>query len=945
MLRDIFKKVFNIRDGEIYISFLMQLYIFLIITALLLIKPTVNAIFLSELGGDQLPYGFILVAFAAILSSYFYNKTIHRFSIKTITLLSLLLFSSFFIVLGFMMKVDSITSKSLLYFYYVVVSLFAVLTTSQFWIIANMVYNAREAKRLFGFIGAGAIVGGIFGGYLTSIIATHLGNKYVVFLAGVIIFSCVPLLLLIWKTKIKKLNNYVKKQRQQNDIKSYSSSIKLIVRSKHLTYLALITGIGVFIAKLVDYQFSDFANRVILDADRLASFFGFWFSTFSVIALCIQLFVTNRVVTLLGVSSSLLILPLGIALGSLLFLAIPELWVMVLIKGIDGSFKQSINKASIELAIMPIPHSIKKQAKSYIDVVVDSLATGLAGLLLIFVIEKLNLTTPYITIITISFLFVWILLIYRLRNEYFNSFRTNIQNSLLKSQENTSEKKNSLRLVSETLNKGSEQEIINLLDSLADTSIKHFKESIVNLLDHPSHRIKRLAIQHLFFFDKGTAANKIEKLIYIKDDETVYAAMDYLLEHTALKTEDVFMSFLDHEDDYIANAALLCLAKESGNNGSLAQKYRLEQRIEDKIQELIMPTNEHRIEEIAEMLITVAYARMPQYYSYISVYFDHTNPYIVEHAIKAAGITSEDIFIKRLFNFLAEKQFRKKAIKALKNYGQEINKTILKLDKSETLKASVLQQIPKVVTAFKTQNSVSVLFRLLLSKDVLTRYEATRALNKLQRKKKSLIFNQKKIITLILREVKIYRRTVHAIYIIQNKLGKQTKMAEEHSDVFLENQVAHENLLELLQSQKEKSFACIFKLLSLKYTHTDIEMAYFGWSSNIPETKANAIEFLDNLLEMRLKSALLPLMESQIAPDTVQVPKFFTSEQKCLVYLLKNRGEQTKLAVLNLMRYSQDTKNLKYIQPLLKHKSEEVRLFSKTAIETITLDSMAQSLD
>ncbi len=945
MLRDIFKKVFNIRDGEIYISFLMQLYIFLIITALLLIKPTVNAIFLSQLGGDQLPIGYILVAFAAILSSYFYNKTIHSFSIRTITILSLLLFSFFFLALGFLMDVDSITSEFLLYFYYVIVSLFAVLTTSQFWIIANMVYNAREAKRLFGFIGAGAIVGGIFGGYLTSIIATHLGSKYVVLLAGIIIFSCIPLLLLIWKTKIKKLNNYTKKQRQQNDTRSYSSSIKLIVRSKHLMYLALITGIGVFIAKLVDFQFSDFANRVILDADHLASFFGFWFSTFSVVALCIQLFITNRIITFLGVSSSLLILPLGIALGSLLFLTIPELWVMVLIKGIDGSFKQSINKASIELAIMPIPHRIKKQAKSYIDVVVDSLATGLAGLLLIFVIRRLDLTTPYISIITILFLFVWILLIYRLRGEYFNSFRINIQNSLSESQERTSERKNSLHVVTKVLTKGTEKEIINLLTNLSDTSVKPFKESIINLLDHPSHKIKRLAIQHLYFFDKGTAAHKIEKLIYIKDDETVYAAMDYLLEHTALKTQDIFTSFLDHKDDYIGNAALLCLAKESSSNTSLAKKYRLKNRIEEKIQELIMPTNEHRIEEIAEMLITVAYAKMTQFYSYISVYFEHTNPYIVEHAIKAAGITSEDIFVERLFNFLAKKRFRKKTIKALKNYGEEINKTILKLDKSETLQASVQRQIPKVVTAFNTQNSVSVLFRLLLSKEVLTRLEAAKALNKLQRNNKKLIFNQKKITTLVLKEIKIYQRTINAIQIIQNKLKEQSEIVEEHSDLFLENRVAHENLLELLQSQKEKGFICIFKLLSLKYTSTDVEMAYIGWSSDEPETKANAIEFLDNLLEMRLKSALLPLLESQIVSGSIQIKKFFPTKQKCLVYLLKNRGEQIKLAILNLMRYSQDSKNLKYIRPLLKHKSEKVRLFSKTAIETITLDTVAQSLD
>ncbi len=945
MLRGVFKKVFNIRDGEIYISFLMQLYIFLVITALLLIKPTVNAIFLSKLGANQLPNGYILVALIAVLSSYFYNKVVHRFSIKKITILTFLFFGGCFLVLGFLLNSEVIFSTPLLYFYYVSVSLFAVLTTSQFWIIANMIYNAREAKRIFGFIGAGAIAGGIFGGYLTSIIATHLGNNYVIILAGILIVSCIPLLQYIWRLRVKKLNNYLKKQRQKNDISSYSSSLHLIIKSKHLMYLALITGVSVLIAKLVDFQFSDFANKAILDADKLASFFGFWFSTFSIVALSIQLFFTNRILSYLGVSSSLLLLPIGIVLASLIFLIAPELWVMVLIKGIDGSFKQSINKASIELAIMPIPHRIKKQAKSYIDVVVDSIATGIAGLLLIFVIKKLELTTLYVTVITLFFLFIWILLIYRLRGEYFRSFRMSIQNSLDKNEDDAIDTKNSLNVVSEILTNGSEQDISNVLNGITKSQAITFKHNIINLLDHEANQIKRLAIQQLYSFAEGTAVAKIKKLIYIKDDETVYAAMEYLMEHSSIETDEVFKSYLDHQDDYIANAALLCLAKESQRNPKLAADYELESRIEEKIQELIMPVNEHRVQEIAEMLVTVGYSGIFKYYTFITTYFDHADPYIVRHAIQAAGITCDEIFIDRLLSFLSKKLFRKKAIKALKNYGTEINRTILKLDKSETLEPSVQRYIPRVVESFGTQDSVSVLFRLLLSKEVSTRFEASRALNKLQRKNQNLIFSQKKIRTFILKETKFNKQTVQAIHSIKKSIIDQLTHAEEDPDLSLELQVARENLLEILKLQKEKSFQCIFKLLGLKYGNSDIEMSYTGWTSEKQEIRANTIEFLDNLLDPKLKNTIVPLMENQLVPDTFYTQDDSQIEQKCLTNLLKTRGEQTKLAVLYLMRFTQDTTNLKAIRTLLKHKSIEVRLFATHALEAIKVEKMVQSLD
>ena len=42
-----------------------------------------------------------------------------------------------------------------------------ILVISQFWTLANEVYDPRQAKRLFGFIGGGASLGGIAGSSLS----------------------------------------------------------------------------------------------------------------------------------------------------------------------------------------------------------------------------------------------------------------------------------------------------------------------------------------------------------------------------------------------------------------------------------------------------------------------------------------------------------------------------------------------------------------------------------------------------------------------------------------------------------------------------------------------------------------------------------------------------------------------------------------------------------
>ena len=222
---------------------------------------------------------------------------------------------------------------------------------------------------------------------LTSLLTTFLKSEYLLFVAAFLLSICLPITRYTWKNEVVKLNPFQVSLRSNP---KGDSPLKLIKQSKLLTYIAVVVGISVLVAKLVDYQYSDYASRLIEDQDELTSFFGFWFSTLSVISLLIQLFLTKRIVGTFGVGKSLLWLPSGILLGSILLLLLPQLWVVIFIKIVDGSLKQSVNKAATELFSIPIPIEIKKKTKTFTDVVVDSIATGLAGFILIFFVNGLK---------------------------------------------------------------------------------------------------------------------------------------------------------------------------------------------------------------------------------------------------------------------------------------------------------------------------------------------------------------------------------------------------------------------------------------------------------------------------------------------------------------------------------------------------------------------------
>ena len=939
MIRRFLNTTFGIRDGEIYISFLMQIYIFLIITVLLIIKPIVNALFLSELGAEHLPYGYLCVALVAIVTTYFYNKWVKQFSFNRVTSISLLIFSLSFIVLGLIIIYSSIGNWTL-YFYYIGVSLFAVITTSQFWILANLVFNTREAKRLFGFIGAGAIAGGVFGGYLTSIIASNFGNATAIIIAAVLLLTCIPILQKIWSLRIKKLNSYVRAQRKNYDDDAHEPAIRIILQSKHLTNLALITGLGVIVAKLVDFQFSDFANKAIPDPDELASFFGFWFSTFNVIALCFQLFLTNKVLSKLGVSSTLLILPLGLALGSLLFLTFPELWVLVIIKGIDGSFKQSLNKAAVELSIMPIPFNIKNQAKSFIDVAVDSMATGIAGLMLLLLIRRFDLPTSYITVIILLLTFIWIILIYKLREAYFNSFRLNIQRNLTATaiKNKSYQKESTIILTREILRSNDEEEILAVLDRLSIYKIKTLRPEIINLLDFPSNKVRTEVIKQLYMQDRGVSIEKIKPFIYSNDDELVHIALSYILEHSSLSHNDFFTEYLDHKDPYIASAALLCLSEEANENESLGKRFQLDNRIEKRLNDLLLDNTIERQGDTTKLLLTIAHSGLKKYYSFINVNLQNQSPKIVKHAIKAAGITSDEQYSKILIQFLAHKNYRKVAIKALKNYSSGITNTILQLEQNDELNNTIKRYLPLLVQSFNNQKSVKILMRFLKSKDVIIRFESAKALIRLKSKNENLYYNKSRLKKEVIRECRYCKETLDAlesmrIIVDSNDLSSPLNL-ENKNDIT----TARNSIINVLDEQLHMSLKSIFKLLSLLYDEADIKVSYSGIISDVKEAQINALEFLDNLLQSQIKTQILPLMEyytvgNQELSQSSQLQIEILPEFELLSNLVKKRGKRTKLEVLQLIRVLKDTSYITLVHQQTIHKNSQIRSF---ATETLT---------
>jgi AAA family ATP:ADP antiporter len=106
VIRVVLKRLFGLREGEIKIALLMQGYIFFIIATLLIIKPIVNSLFISKVGVENLPYGYLLVALAAVITSHFYSKATEHYSLLNIIRIILSVSFLSLLVLGLLLHLN-----------------------------------------------------------------------------------------------------------------------------------------------------------------------------------------------------------------------------------------------------------------------------------------------------------------------------------------------------------------------------------------------------------------------------------------------------------------------------------------------------------------------------------------------------------------------------------------------------------------------------------------------------------------------------------------------------------------------------------------------------------------------------------------------------------------------------------------------------------------------
>jgi AAA family ATP:ADP antiporter len=833
--RAIRQSLLDVRSGEYRRTVFMALYLFFVMVAYYILKPVSAAMFLHKLGADDLPYLYMLTALCGGLVSYFYTKAAVNSSLLVAVTWAMAVAVVCLVVLW---RVIGMNLGWMLYAFNVWVSLFSIVLVSQGWMVASNVFDTREAKRLYGLLGLGAVIGSGVGAMITKGGAKRSGAPNLILVSAVM----VALAYIAFRLAIRQKRETVAQAKGAREHVAFSSRdiVKAMVRQRHLRIMIAIILVMFVVDETTDYQFNYMAHARYSGRDALTAFIATFYLYMSVVSFCLQFFLTGWVVRRIGVGGTLKVAPVSMALLSTVGTIVPGLGSAVLTKFWESLNRYTINKTAMELLYLPLPADLRNRTKAFMDIFVDRSGRGIAGVLL-SVLVWLGFGYPrFVAALTVLFAVLWLALAHRAQKEYLTTVKSRLERRRLEL-ESASVPVNDpamTRLLEQTAESGQPRQVCYALTLLAETPDYELNSLLEKLAASAAPQIRAKVYELAWFvvYDEliARALEEIRGASRGEVNPALKPAVNYVLAFSG-QAEELAREFLDHVNTAVAESALESM------------KLRREWARE-LIEEEWLNKAAHDEDAQRRYVAAVAIGVLGEEGSiWLPKLLADRDTSVVMAACRSAGVLRNRACVESIIRRLADPRVRAVAIESLAAYGTSITGFLGDFLMDETVAPAIRRQIPRALKLVNDQRSVDVLLKSIAQEDLSVRAAVLRALGRLREAAPQLNYGEIFVTEQILAEARHYYELYAALEPFQDQKSERTAAG-----------LLQRGIEERLKQTLER----LFRLLGLRYQPVEMHSAWLAVNHRRKEQFLAALEFLDTVLEPRLKRVLLPMLDS-----------------------------------------------------------------------------------
>jgi ATP/ADP translocase len=832
---------FRLHPGELWPTLLMFLASLCTVGAFIVGRSVRDSLFLSHVSADALPWMYTWASVAVALSGAAYVQLAARFRLDRLV-----------VATGAALAVSILAARALLGTgtwvfrgLYVWVEVMGSVTVIQFWMFANEIYNAREARRLFALIGAGGILANVVVGFSVSGLASRIGAEDLLFLCAGLLAAGAALLHLV----VRAAPGAAARPRAPARPAPAGPAPGLF-RSAHLRIVAAVLFFTFLATTFIDFQFKVAAAAHFgQERDAMAAFFGRFFGIAGVAALAVQLAVTGRVLERVGVVGSLLVLPAFLGAGSALVLALPALWTATAAKSADLAFRYTVNDSTTQLLYLPLPTGQRRQAKAFLDGVLKPGTIAIAGLLLAAWRTRSSPLAPAAGA-ALACIALWVASLLRLRAEYVRSLRQNLKRRLLDVRGGEALSGDAAAVLRRALASPEPRDVESALE-LAHQSQADLSSEVGPLLSHPSARVRLLACDYLARAGDLRFAADVLLRFQDADPDVRAAAISAFCALARDRAARKVRPFLAAAEPQVRAAAVAGMIRHGGLDGILAAGEPLKQ--------LLGSADPSQREQAARVLGAIG---VPGFYQPVLVLLSDADARVRRAAVQAAAAMRSPELLPALVYRLARGETAQAAAEALAAHGPGIERLIAKVLANPREEPDIRRNAPRVLGRLATPEAVAILLVYLDDPDPALRRNVDLALARLARTHPELPVDLDRIRRACLIEMeRAYRvlAAAEALGLDEAPFRRQGAPLPPRSD----GRQAPALLAAALGERVDRAAERVSLLLGIVHPGAELDLVQMNLRDPSPARRANALEILDAVLDKRTKRRLVPLLDDR----------------------------------------------------------------------------------
>jgi AAA family ATP:ADP antiporter len=366
-MKKLFTKIVDVKPNELRALWLGFIFFFVVLAGYYVIRPVRDNI--GAHFSENLWWMFTVVLLTMIVANALFSMIVARMSRRKFIpiayhffVLNLILF---FLLMQFMPPgkqpwVDGC--------FFVWVSVFNLFATAIFWGFMTDIFTNEQGKRLFGFIAVGGSLGGILGPIITTVLVHRVS-------IGVLLLICAGML------EIAALSvRFFPSEFRRDDSKSgedagaekpiggkFWDGVTHICKSPYLFGLFLFILLYTLTSTWAYFQQSELTKAGFIDKAARTAFFAKLDLSVNTLTLLLQIFVTGRLMKFLGVTVTLLFMPVLSLFGFATMGLVPVLTVLAVFQVVRRASTFAFMRPAREVLFTVLRREDKYKAKSFID--------------------------------------------------------------------------------------------------------------------------------------------------------------------------------------------------------------------------------------------------------------------------------------------------------------------------------------------------------------------------------------------------------------------------------------------------------------------------------------------------------------------------------------------------------------------------------------------------